>query len=360
MIELAEKFNGAAGMLTFSDNSLNALAWLLPAKAKVWEIQSEMKPTPALLHLADVCGLKHTMHVVARSAPQNEIEKGLIVAAVCKMIGNIVVEPRTPVQVPTLEQILMPRFQLEGFFGHNGDSFREIARMWGERKYVTVKETDSSHVWLGGVGDTLLYDRPTLQWLEAAPATWKKALFGNPTPPTGGSSWSFWPRRPRIVEELVARGAPTKGYNERTLGTVFYGRSENGVQKANRTVHDWSAMCDEFVHLEGTKPYPYTHREYLERLSRARWGLCLAGFGKKCHREIECMAMGCVPVVAPEVDMTNYADPPIEGIHYIRVASPADIVKLDAAAWQKMSDAGKAWWAKNCSVKGLWELTKSL
>jgi hypothetical protein len=363
MIELAEKFNGAAGMLTFSDNSLNALAWLLPTKAKVWEIQSEMKPTPALLHLADVCGLKHAMHVVARSVPQNEIEKGLIVTAVCKMIGNIVVEPPRITQVAALSalpQILMPRFQLEGFFGHNGDSFREIARMWGERKYVTVKETDSSHVWLGGVGETLLYDRPTLQWLEAAPATWKKALFGNPAPPAGGSSWSFWPRRPRIVEELVARGAPTKGYNERTLGTVFYGRSENAVQKANRTVHDWSNSCDEFVHLEGVKPYPYTHREYLERLSRARWGLCLAGFGKKCHREIECMAMGCVPVVAPEVDMTNYADPPVEGIHYIRVASPADMVKLDAAAWQKMSDAGKAWWAKNCSVKGLWELTKSL
>jgi hypothetical protein len=75
------------------------------------------------------------------------------------------------------------------------------------------------------------------------------------------------------------------------------------------------------------------------------------------------MAMGCVPVVAPEVDMHNYADRPIEGLHYIRVQSPADMDKLKEIGpdeWQKMSDAGKAWWAKNCSVKGLWDLTNTL
>jgi hypothetical protein len=75
------------------------------------------------------------------------------------------------------------------------------------------------------------------------------------------------------------------------------------------------------------------------------------------------MAMGCVPVVAPEVDMDNYANPPVEGIHYIRVGSPADMTALkdfDAGRWKAMSDSAKAWWAKNCSAKGLWELTKSL
>ena len=357
MLELAEKFNGAAGMVSFAENPLNSLAWLLPKGAKVWEVQSEMKPSRDLLHLADVSSLKHIMHIVARAKPQNEIEKGLIVKSMCKLIGGLVIAPAVVVK-PSLPVILVPSFKLEGFFAHAGDSFREIVKIWGERKYVTVKEGPSEHIWLGDVGETLLYDRPTLQWLDAAPTTWKKALFGNPAPPQGGRPWSFWPRRPRIVEELVARGVPDKGYDERTLGTVFYGRSENAVQKANRTGHDWSVACDDYVHLEGTKePYPYTHREYLERLSRARWGLCLAGFGKKCHREIECMAMGCVPVVAPEVDMDNYADPPVEGIHYIRVASPADMVKLDPAAWLQMSLAGKAWWAKNCSVKGLWELT---
>jgi hypothetical protein len=76
------------------------------------------------------------------------------------------------------------------------------------------------------------------------------------------------------------------------------------------------------------------------------------------------MAMGCVPVVAPEVDMENYADPPVEGVHYIRVDSPgavtARLKEIGPEEWQKMSTACKAWWAKNCSVKGLWELTERL
>jgi hypothetical protein len=123
-------------------------------------------------------------------------------------------------------------------------------------------------------------------------------------------------------------------------------------------------MCDEFVHLDGTAEYPYTHREYLERLSNARWGLCLAGFGKKCHREIECMAMGCVPVVAPEVDMGSYAEPPQEGLHYFRVADPADVkrvvAEVTAERWTVMSAACRDWWARNASADGLWQVTQGL
>jgi len=370
LLEIVEKFNGATGIVTFAENPLNALSWLLPNRAKVWEIQSEIKPSVSLLQLADVAGLKHTLHIVARQNPQNDIEKRMLVSTLCKAIGGLVIESvvHKPVAAQSsLPVVLMPNFNLEGFFAHAGDSFREIVKIWGERKYVSVKEGPVHNIWLG---DTLLYDRPTLQWLEASPqderdkAVRSVALFGNPAPPANGKAWSFWPRRPRIVEELVGRGVPAKGFDARKLGKVFYGRSENAVQKANRSVYDWSTACDDFVHLEGVKePYPYTHREYLERLSNARWGLCLAGFGKKCHREIECMAMGCVPVVAPEVDMDNYADPPVEGVHYIRVQGPADMARLNEIGpdeWQKMSDAGKAWWLKNSSVKGLWELTKEL
>jgi hypothetical protein len=76
------------------------------------------------------------------------------------------------------------------------------------------------------------------------------------------------------------------------------------------------------------------------------------------------MAMGCVPIVAPEVDMTNYADPPVEGVHYFRVSKPEEIVPLMASvteeAWSAMSAAGKAWWRKNASVEGSWETTKRL
>jgi hypothetical protein len=101
----------------------------------------------------------------------------------------------------------------------------------------------------------------------------------------------------------------------------------------------------------------------LERLGGAKYGLCLAGYGLKCHREIECMAMGCVPVCAPEVDMT-YAEPPVEGLHYLRATDPAAakaaIENITPERWMVMSVACRDWWKRNCSVDGMWELTKSL
>ena len=110
--------------------------------------------------------------------------------------------------------------------------------------------------------------------------------------------------------------------------------------------------------------YPYTHEEYLLRLGNAHYGLCLAGYGKKCHREIECMGMGTVPVVAPEVDMDSYAVPPVEGIHYLRVKDVAEvqekISKVSASDWESMSAACHDWWLKNASAEGLWLLTKQL
>ena len=77
-----------------------------------------------------------------------------------------------------------------------------------------------------------------------------------------------------------------------------------------------------------SEPYPFTQKQYLENLGDARFGLCLAGYGWKCHREVECMAMGCVPLVAPECDMDSYAEAPIEGVHYKRVKTPEEAQKI--------------------------------
>jgi hypothetical protein len=136
------------------------------------------------------------------------------------------------------------------------------------------------------------------------------------------------------------------------------------VQLGNRTKADWASVCDEFVHVEGSNPYPFTQEEYLQKLAQAKWGLCLAGYGKKCHREIECMAMGCVPIVAPEVDMDSYAEPPVEGTHYFRADDPLTAEALISGAsnkdWAVMSAACKDWWRRNASVDGSWALTRRL
>jgi hypothetical protein len=70
------------------------------------------------------------------------------------------------------------------------------------------------------------------------------------------------------------------------------------------------------------------------------------------------MAVGTVPVVAPDVDMTNYVNPPEEGVHYIRLKSfdpdeARSVTKLPEDSWKKMSEAAHKWWKENSSMEGL-------
>jgi hypothetical protein len=253
------------------------------------------------------------------------------------------------------------------FHQHSGDSFREMARMWAERGWVDFEETSKTpFVWWGDIGSTLLYDRATFDWLEESKPSYTKILCGNPdaTKVKSGNQWSFWPRHPRMVEERVGAGLPV--WAERKKNLVFYGRVENSIQEDHRTNELWKA-CDEFdMPKTPNVPYKYTQREYLNALADSKFGLCLAGFGPKCNREIECMALGTIPVVAPDVDMDKYANPPQEGVHYIRLATfdPEEAkVKTEAISqtqWETMSAAAHAWWKQNASAEGLFDLTKKL
>jgi hypothetical protein len=74
------------------------------------------------------------------------------------------------------------------------------------------------------------------------------------------------------------------------------------------------------------------------------------------------MALGTVPIVSREVDMENYASKPIEGVHYLRVSSPEDVLEKVKSVknWLEMSEACKKWFLQNSSVDGMWELTKKL
>ena len=106
----------------------------------------------------------------------------------------------------------------------------------------------------------------------------------------------------------------------------------------------------------------FTPEEYLLALQKAKYGLCLRGYGQKCNREIELLAMGTVPVVMADVDIEGYDEPLIEGIHVLRVASPAEAKKVLAstteAQWTTMSKAGYLWWKRNASADGSWAKTK--
>lgn len=349
-----EKLRGASGLIVDSTSEMALWAWVLPKGATVWEVQSEMSPSVTLLSLCAAAGLKHRLVIVPKASMPSGADR-------TKVVERIRAD-----MVPSPPVLVLPTDKA-GFFGHAGDSFREMVTLWARAGYVTLEPSaDAKQVWLGGLGQTLLYDRPTLDWLRAAPPkelAWKRALFGNPAPLAGELSWTFWPRRPELVERLVAAGVAETPFDARAKRLVFYGRSENAVQRKNRVSSNWAPACDDYVHVDGEKPYPFTHEGYLKALAAARFGLCLAGFGNKCHREIECMAMGCVPIVAPEVDMTHYADPPEEGVHFFRAKSPEEAKALSETQedqWAAMSAACKAWWKRNASVEGSFLLTKRL
>ena len=342
--------------LVMGSRAMAAWSWVLPVGAHVWEIQSEMEPNASLLHLCSAADLKYRLQIVAKGVP-NKREKDTTFGKLLndmKELLNPLVEKQT---------LILPSKRSD-FFGHAGDSFREMAHLWGDLGYVSVVEKPVEQIWLGGVGETLLYDRPTLEWLQRSKETdFKMALFGNPVPPMGGRAWSFWPRRPALVEEVVKSGAPSKSYEAREKTLVFYGRSENAVQLKRRTGFNWQEVCDDFSHLVSTGEYAYTQKEYLHNLANAKYGLCLAGYGNKCHREIECMSMGCVPIVSLDVDMSSYADPPEEGLHYFRVKNPQEAriaIQVTADRWTVMSAACRDWWQRNASAEGMWKLTLSL
>uniref|UniRef100_A0A6C0D8I3 Exostosin GT47 domain-containing protein n=1 Tax=viral metagenome TaxID=1070528 RepID=A0A6C0D8I3_9ZZZZ len=353
-----------------STESIWKYVWAMNPSSTVIDIQNEMAMNGEIHHIVSASSLKHVLHVVPKGSLTPVLRTRIIDSLKTVFLGtglssfaseNSIGDTQTKSDLPI---IYVPHNDTKGFFGHKGDSFREMIDLWVERGYVRKEYGSNKNVWLNNVGDTLLYDRPNYDWIKQATGneqSWKKALFGNPKPiGNNAKSWSFWARRPRLVEAMLDKQV------EKTKNVVFYGKIENQVQRSNRTKYDWSSVCDasEYYLAKENESPKYSEQEYLNKLAEARYGLCLAGYGKKCHREVECMAFGTVPLVAEEVDINNYANPPIEGLHYIRVSSPDEVTKklseIDDDVWWRMSQACKKWYKENCSVDGMWGLTKQL
>jgi hypothetical protein len=354
---MTETLSGAWGIVCSGGIQSCGWNWMLPVGAYCFEVGCVSGSTEAL-GISAASGLQHRFCLGGATLYEE----------ICK---EELAWRKDTVADSSLPVIWMPRSDMEGYFAHPGDSFREMVRLWEKAGLCRVKEhISATMVWWGSVGKdgVLLYDRPNHDWRLAAGAEekdWKFALFGNPKPPASAataraSPWFFWPRRPELVEDLTRN--MLKVWDQRDAGIVFYGKIENKVQERRRG-GDWSSVCSKWVMARGDEPHSLSQQQYLEALASARFGLCLAGYGYKCHREIECMAVGCVPICAADVDMSSYADPPVEGVHYIRATSPAAAAAASAmgqAEWETMSAAGRAWWKKNCSCAGSFALTKGL
>jgi glycosyltransferase involved in cell wall biosynthesis len=264
-------------------------------------------------------------------------------------------------------KLFLPQKNLsDPVFNHAGDTFRELAKLWGKHYpeiIQIVPTSNSGYVWLGEEetsNGVVLYDRPTLEWWHRSPPKlYKCALFGNlipkPTEISRAYPWIFWARRPSLLIECEEQ--PALEWNDRSIKSVFLGKIENHVQQSYRDTELWRSCIEEFTLVVGKHtPYPYSQSEYLQRLRNAKYGLCLRGYGPKCNREIELMAFGTVPIVTPDVDMTGYFDPPKCGIHYFIARTPDEFTSIveqtPPSEWHRMSRACKLWYMNNCSVAG--------
>ena len=100
---------------------------------------------------------------------------------------------------------------------HNGDTFRELVIMWKEKGLCDIEYKNIRNVWLNNYEDILLYDRPTLEHFGGQKFNF--ALFGNTVPSIpNSSSWIFWARRPRLLENIKKQ---RKGWNHRNIESIF-------------------------------------------------------------------------------------------------------------------------------------------
>ena len=263
----------------------------------------------------------------------------------------------------------IPKQPVQGLGRHNNDSYRELPiLMKVQNKDVDVKYDDKTiHCWLEP--NILTYDRPTLEWCNQEIVTSSVMLLGNGDVNVEGKQlkskipnlnikpWIFWPRKPMLLEKVLK----TKGiltYGKRTNESIFIGNFENSVQeKFRKTDASWDTVLTEY-HCTKGQQHKFTHEEYLMKLRESKYGLCLRGYGSKCHREVELMAFGTVPIVTPEVTVSSYMEPLIENVHYILVKTPEELkeklANVSIDKWMKMSSACYEWYQRNVHSKNCW------
>lgn len=265
--------------------------------------------------------------------------------------------------------IQIPKQPLKGLWNHKNDSFRQLALLLKVKNNDLDLEINDKikNCWLKP--NICLYDRPTLEWIDNNIQKSTLFLLGNGDINKEGEilkeklklivkPWIFWPRKPMVLEKVL-RNNGILNYEDRTTNTIFIGNFENNVQKKYRkTNNNWEKVIDEY-HCTAGQIHKFTNEEYLLKLRNAKYGLCLRGYGSKCHREVELMAFGTVPVITNEVSIDSYYDKPIENKHYIKISSSNElkdkINKISEEEWKKMSKNCYDWYQRNVHSDYCWK-----
>ena len=264
----------------------------------------------------------------------------------------------------------VPKQPIQGRGHHKNDSYRELPLLMGlQNKDVHVVYDDKTiHCWLAP--NILTYDRPTLDWCNGEIANSSLMLLGNGDVNVEGRQlkskmhnlnikpWIFWPRKPMLLEKVL-RINGVLSHSDRQIESIFIGNFENSVQeKFRKTTNTWENVLTEYHCTKGSQ-HKFSHEEYLMKLRGSKYGLCLRGYGSKCHREVELMAFGTVPIVTPEVTVSSYMEPLIENTHYILVKTPEELkekkANINNEQWTKMSTACYEWYQRNVHSKNCWK-----
>jgi hypothetical protein len=262
--------------------------------------------------------------------------------------------------------ITLPKQPLAYPWEHPNDSFRGMLSILNEVNsdlYITESK-QVKHIWLYNVA--VLYDRDNEMWMEQEALSSKVLLLGNGDVNVFKLKynnniilpWSYWARNCAVLEQFVHR--PMLSYNERTVESIFIGNVENRIQGSYRNQTGWENVISVF-HVTGGTKHKFTPEEYHSQLMTAKFGLCLRGFGAKCHREVECIGLGTVPIITPHVNVTSYIDPLIEGKHFVRINSPNEyknkISQISQEEWERMSRNCREWYMKNVHSSNFWKNT---
>lgn len=245
-------------------------------------------------------------------------------------------------------------------FKHQGDSGRELVREWEKLGLVNIcKRPIPFMVW---DNKFIMYDFDTDYQLTNSPIDKQTTpIYTGNELIEGCNLWTYWSRHPKVLHEHY--NMSVKSYEQRDIDTIFIGNIENSVQAKWRSV-EWGKYVSRFHMTNGPGNQAFSHEEYLELLARSKYGLCLRGYGPKCNRDIELLALGTVLIVTPGVDTDNYINPLQENIHYIKVNKPEEIVKkisnISMDKWTEMSHACRRWYNMNSSPYGSFKLTREL
>jgi len=255
--------------------------------------------------------------------------------------------------------IKIPSQPQQGIWNHKNDSFRELALLYKDNNYgVDIEPSINGHCWIGN--HILLYDRPTEEWFNGELSSSSLILLGNGDINKEGETlkgnslnvapWIFWPRRPKVLENIL-REKGILSYEDREIESIFIGNYENSVQSKYRNAGpNWSSVLTEYYCTSGHE-HKFTQEEYLMKLRSSRYGLCLRGYGSKCHREVELMAFGTVPIVTKEVNVNSYIEPLIENKHYISANSEDELSEkvksINKNDWSVMSKNCYDWYQRN-------------